>query len=95
MKVCNIEMGQMLRLLLISFVILFASVVSAEPVNINQAGAEELEQNLIGVGPKKAIAIIEYREVNGPFYSAEELVNVKGIGPKTLEKNLENIRVRD
>lgn len=85
----------MLRLLIISFVIIFASVVSAEPVNINHAGEEELAENLRGVGPKKAKAIIEYREVNGPFYSADELINVKGIGPKTLEKNKESILVRD
>lgn len=85
----------MLRLLLISFVFLFVSVVSAEPVNINDASAEELAENLKGVGPKKAMAIIEYREANGPFYTAEELINVKGIGPKTLEKNIENITVRN
>ena len=84
----------MLRLLLVSFVLLLISVVSAEQVNINEAGAEELAENLIGVGPKKAQAIIEYRKENGPFYSAEEIVNVKGIGPKTLEKNKENILVR-
>ena len=84
----------MLRLLLISFVALFASLVCAEQVNINDASLEELEENLVGVGPKKAMAIIEYREENGPFYTAEELVNVKGIGPKTLEKNKDNILVR-
>lgn len=86
--------GRMLRILLISLVFLFAYVVYAEPVNINDASAEELQENLTGVGPKKAIAIIEYRKVNGPFYSAEELINVKGIGPKTLEKNKDNILVR-
>jgi len=85
----------MLRLLLLSFVLLFSSVLLAEPVNINSASEQELADNLKGVGPKKAIAIIEYREANGPFYTAEELVNVKGIGPKTLEKNLENIKLRD
>jgi len=84
----------MLRILLISLIFLFASVVYAEAVNINSASAEELQENLTGIGPKKAIAIIEYREANGPFYSPEELVNVKGIGPKTLEKNKENILVR-
>ncbi|QMU61432.1 MAG: helix-hairpin-helix domain-containing protein [Gammaproteobacteria bacterium] len=84
----------MLRLLLLSFVILFMSVVYAEPVNINVASAVELAENLKGVGPKKAMAIIEYREANGPFYAAEELANVKGIGPKTLEKNKEDILVR-
>jgi len=85
----------MLRLLFISLVFLFASGLCAEPVNINSANEQELAANLKGVGPKKAIAIIEYRKVNGPFYTAEELINVKGIGPKTLEKNLENIKLRD
>ena len=84
----------MLRLLLFYLVLLLVSVVSAEPVNINVASADELAENLKGVGPKKAKAIIEYREVNGPFYTAEELVNVKGIGPKTVKKNLENILLR-
>ena len=85
----------MLRIFLISLIFILVSVVYAEPVNINEAGALELAQNLKGVGPKKAQAIIEYRKANGPFYSAEEIVNVKGIGPKTLEKNIENIRVRN
>jgi competence protein ComEA len=85
----------MLRLLLITLVLLFATVVFAEPVNINTASVEELAENLIGIGPKKAMAIVEYREANGPFYTPEELVNVKGIGPKTLEKNKENITVRN
>lgn len=88
-------MGKVLRILLISLIFLFASIAYAEPVNINEAGAQELADNLKGVGPKKAQAIIEYREANGPFYSAEEIVNVKGIGQKTLEKNIENIRVRN
>ena len=88
------RVGRMLRLLLLSFVILFVSVVSADPVNINEANAVELAASLKGVGPKKAIAIIEHREKNGPFYTAEELINVKGIGQKTLEKNKENILVR-
>jgi len=81
--------------LFISFVFLCASALYAEPVNINNATEDELADNLTGVGPKKAMAIIKYRDENGPFFAAEELVNVKGIGPKTLEKNLENIKVRD
>ena len=85
----------MLRLVLVSLLLLFSSVIFAEPVNINEADAEELAENLVGIGPKKAMAIIEYREANGPFFSPEELVNVKGVGPKTLEKNLDNIIVRN
>ena len=85
----------MMRLFLLALLLFFSSAIFAEPVNINEAGVEELAENLIGVGPKKAQAIIEYREANGPFYTPEELENVKGIGPKTLEKNLENIIVRN
>ncbi len=66
----------------------------AEPVNINSANAAELAENLKGVGPKKAQAIVKYREENGPFFSANELMNVKGIGPKTVEKNRQDILVR-
>ncbi|MBN1978951.1 MAG: helix-hairpin-helix domain-containing protein [Anaerolineae bacterium] len=58
---------------------------SAGPVNINTATAAELEA-LSGVGPKTAGAIVEYREVNGPFKSIEDIMNVPGIGEGTFEK---------
>ena len=67
----------------------------ADPVNINTANSKELAENLVGVGPIKAQAIIDYRETNGPFFKPEEITNVKGIGLKTLEKNLDDILVRD
>lgn len=54
-----------------------------EPVNINTAAAEELEQ-LSGVGPVLAQAIVDYREEHGPFRSVEELTNVSGIGEGKL-----------
>ena len=47
------------------------------------------------MGPKKALAIIEYREANGPFFAPKEITHVKGIGAKTLEKNLDDVIVRD
>jgi len=53
-------------------------------VNINTATASELE-TLPGVGEVTARRIIEYREVNGPFETIEEIQNVSGIGPKTFE----------
>lgn len=62
-------------------------LAAAESVNINTASAEEIAEALNGVGMSKAQKIIEYREQNGPFAHIDELVNVKGIGLRTLDKN--------
>lgn len=56
-------------------------------VNINDASAAEMAEVLQGVGEAKAQAIVDYREENGAFGSVEELSQVKGIGPSTIEKN--------
>ena len=62
-----------------------AAVEAAQVVNINTAGAAEL-QTLPGIGKATAEQIVQYRLENGRFSSTEELVRVKGVGPKTLEK---------
>ncbi|MBY6276067.1 helix-hairpin-helix domain-containing protein [Symbiobacterium thermophilum] len=54
-------------------------------VNINTAGQAELE-TVPGIGPALARAIITYRTEHGPFQSVDDLINVSGIGSKTLEK---------
>lgn len=61
-------------------------------VAINHATAEEI-QTLNGIGPKKAETIIVYREENGPFHTIEDLLNVSGIGEKTLENIRDQITV--
>lgn len=60
---------------------------AAEPVNVNTAGAEEIASNLKGIGLSKAQAIVDYREKNGTFIHVDELVNVKGIGIRTIDQN--------
>jgi len=54
-------------------------------VSLNSASRAELE-TLPGIGPKTAEAIMAYRSERGAFSSIEELINVKGIGPKKMEK---------
>ncbi|MFM9329652.1 helix-hairpin-helix domain-containing protein [Paenibacillus mesotrionivorans] len=53
-------------------------------IDINTASASRLDE-LPGIGPGKAQAIVEYRQSKGPFRTPEDLKNVKGIGQKTYD----------
>lgn len=56
-----------------------------EPIDVNRATSEEL-QRVPGIGPATAQRIIEWREQHGPYERLEDLLNIRGIGEKTLEK---------
>lgn len=60
---------------------------AAEMVNLNKASAAAIQQNLVGIGPIKAEAIISYRKKNGKFKSLDDLQSVTGIGPALIKKN--------
>lgn len=68
---------------------------AAQPVNVNSASAEEIAESLKGVGLNKAEAIVSYRNENGSFKHVDELVNVKGIGIRTIDINREYILLAD
>ena len=67
--------------------------IFAETININQASLEQMVENLNGVGMHKAQAIIDYHEQHGEFESINDLLQVKGIGPSTLEKNRDSLLI--
>jgi len=69
------------------------AALAAEPVDVNTATAEQLAEALNGVGESKAQAIVAYREANGPFTHIDELINVRGIGMATVDKNRELLRL--
>ena len=62
-----------------------------ESLNINQADASTIAENLAGIGEKRAQAIVEYRQQHGPFSNLEDLVAVKGVGQKMIDNNKEVI----
>jgi competence protein ComEA len=68
---------------------------AAQPVNVNSASADEIAESLKGVGLSKATAIVNYRDQNGLFKHIDELVNVKGIGIRTVDINREYIQLED
>lgn len=62
-----------------------SSAGAIDKININNANAEAL-QFIPGIGPSKANAILEHRAQHGEFKSMSELLEVKGVGEKLLEK---------
>jgi competence ComEA-like helix-hairpin-helix protein len=57
----------------------------ARPVNFNTATPEELQQ-VPGIGPATADQILQMRKAYGVFKSVDDLVAIRGLGPKRLEK---------
>lgn len=70
-----------------------AVVAAAASINLNTADAATLSQALTGIGASKAEAIVAHREARGPFTSVDDLLEVKGIGSATLEKNRARLTV--
>ena len=68
-----------------------APATVSDKLNINTATVSEIQKALTGIGAKKAEAIVQYREKHGNFTSAEQLLEVQGIGKATLERNRDRI----
>lgn len=78
---------------LIGALVLMPALAFGAKININKAGVQTL-QELDGVGPSKAQAIVNYRERNGRFQALTDLTKVRGIGEQTLDANRDRIAVQ-
>lgn len=76
-------MRRFLRSLLLSLALSPLAVMALEPININTADEVTLQQ-VNGLGPSKAKAIVDYRKEHGAFATIDDLVKVPGIGEKSL-----------
>ena len=88
-------MERITRMFVLILALSFSGLVAAEPIDINSADSQALAAGLDGVGESKAQAIVAYREANGSFLHADELVNVKGIGIRTVDQNRGLIQLDD
>jgi len=69
------------------------AAMSETVLNINTANSDALVEDLVGVGPQKAMAIVRYRQQHGPFKRIDDLALVDGIGAKTVEQNRSRMTV--
>jgi competence protein ComEA len=67
------------------------ALAGADRINLNAANAETLAATIVGIGPAKAAAIVDFRRQHGPFKTVDDLLLVKGIGDATLTKNRERL----
>src|SRR5208337_5684371 len=74
-----------LLILCLADVVLAKKKPPVHPINLNFASAAELQQ-VPGIGPSTADKILEMRKSYGAFKSVDDLLAIKGIGPKRLEK---------
>jgi comEA protein len=78
-------------LFLLTLCFVFAAMAGAakkpplKPININTANSEELQQ-VPGIGPVTAEKILQMRKSYGAFKSVDDLLSIKGLGKKRLEK---------
>ena len=83
-----LRLTRILTLLILMFTTGFAV---AGIIDVNTADAKSLAKSLDGIGLAKAKAIVEYRSQHGKFSSLEQLLQVKGVGKKTLDRNRDKI----
>jgi competence protein ComEA len=84
-----------LAALALSLMLTLSAMADSNRVNLNTASAEQLAMSLTGVGQSRAEAIVRYREQYGAFEHIDELINVAGIGLRTVDINRDRLTLSD
>ncbi len=84
-------MLRLTRIFTLLILMLVSGLAAADIINLNTADANSLAKTMDGIGLTKAQAIVAYRDQHGGFSSLEQLLQVKGIGKKTLDRNRDKI----
>jgi competence protein ComEA len=82
------------KCILVFSLILPATLYAGGAVNINTADKETL-MSIKGLGERRAEAIIQYREKNGPFTNIDQLAEIRGIGQSLIDDNRDALAVKD
>ena len=84
-----------LRKTLLSLVLIFPLLcIAEERIDINVADVETL-MSIKGIGEKRALAIVDYREQYGPFKSVDDLSEVRGVSESLIERSRELLVVKN
>ncbi|MDR9389157.1 MAG: helix-hairpin-helix domain-containing protein [Wenzhouxiangella sp.] len=77
--------------LVVTLAVQSMAFAQSDRVDINTANADQMADILVGIGPSKAQAIVNYRQEFGAFEDVEELINVRGIGLRTVDQNRDRL----
>lgn len=77
--------------LVVTLAVQSMAFAQSDRVDINTANADQMANILVGIGPSKAQAIVNYRQEFGRFEDVEELINVRGIGLRTVDQNRDRL----
>jgi len=80
-------MLRLTRILALLILMLTSGFAVGDVIDLNSADAKSLAKSLDGIGLTKARAIVAFRNQHGNFSSLDQLLQVKGVGKKTLERN--------
>ncbi|WP_133127152.1 ComEA family DNA-binding protein [Legionella nagasakiensis] len=72
--------------------VLAGMTIQPVKINLNQADIKTLIHSMKGIGPKRAEAIVRYREEHGMFKSIEDLARVRGIGRTFVKHHLAQLQ---